>query len=144
MTETATAKAKQLLPLHDNTAPIVCTIGPDEKADRIAIVNRMRASTASIERTETGLLLQFPRTDAIRADLDRFAIDEKRCCQFWGFAVVDGDDDLALRWDGPPTATELLDTIERVLRSDMPVETIEGLLEPLTFKRLQSVRSPCG
>lgn len=128
MNDTATAKAKQLLPLHDDTAPIVCTIGPDEKAERIAIINRMRASTTSIERTDTGLLLQFPRTDAIRADLDRFAVDEKRCCQFWGFAVVDGADDLALRWDGPATAGELLDRIERVLRSDEPVETIEGLL----------------
>ena len=128
MTDTATAKAKQLLPLHDDTAPIVCTIGPDEKADRIAIVNRMRVAATSIERTGTGLLLQFPRTDAIRADLDRFAIDEKRCCQFWGFAVVDGAYDLALRWDGPATAGELLDAIERVLRSDEPVETIEGLL----------------
>ena len=37
-------------------------------------------------------------------------------------------DDLALRWDGPATAAKLLDTIERVLRSDESVSTIEGLL----------------
>jgi hypothetical protein len=128
MTETAATKAKKLLPLNDGTAPIVCTIGDDEKADRIAIIERMRGAATSIERTNTGLLLRFPRTNAIRADLDRFAIDEKRCCQFWGFAVVDGTDDLALRWDGPDTAGELLDSIERVLRSDAPIESIEGLL----------------
>jgi len=128
MTDTARTKAKRLLPLFDDTAPIVCTIGDDEKADRIGIVERMRASASAIERTDTGLLLQFPRAEAIRADLDRFAIDEKRCCQFWGFAVLEGYDDLALRWDGPATAGELLDAIERVLRSDEAVTTIEGLL----------------
>ena len=128
MTETAATKAKKLLPLNDGTAPIVCTIGDDEKADRIAIIERMRGCATSIERTDVGLLLQFPRTDATRADLERFAIDEKRCCQFWGFAVVDGDDDLALRWDGPATAVGLLDTIAQVLRSEKPVSSIEGLL----------------
>ena len=127
MTDAADTRAKRLLPLHDDAAPIVCTIGDDEKADRVAIIERMRETATSIERTETGLLLQFPRDDAIRADRDRFAVDERRCCQFWGFAVVDGADDLALRWDGPATAGQLLDTIERVLRSDAPV-TMEGLL----------------
>ncbi len=126
--DTATAKAKRLLPLHDDSAPIVGTIGADEKADRLAILERMRATATSIERTDTGLVLEFRRTDAIRADLDRFADDEKRCCQFWGLAVVDGDADVALRWDGPATAAGLLDTIERVLRSHEPVTTIEGLL----------------
>lgn len=43
------------------------------------------------------------------ADLRRFAVDEKRCCQFWGFAVATTDHDLTLRWDGPPNTVEILD-----------------------------------
>ena len=129
MTDTTpAARAKQLLPLYDDDAPIVCTIGGDEKADRIAVMNRMRSEMTSLERTDTGLLLQFPRTASIEDDVRRFALDEKRCCQFWGFAVLDSDDELVLRWDGPPTAGPLLDTLESVLRSDEPIERIEGLL----------------
>jgi hypothetical protein len=128
VTETAGTKAKRLLPLFDETAPIVCTIGDDEKAERVATIERFRAALLSIERTDTGLLLQLPRTDALRADLERFAVDEKRCCQFWGFAVVESENDLALRWDGPPSAGELLDAIERVLRGESAVSSIEALL----------------
>lgn len=127
MTDTA-AKAKKLLPLHDDTAPIACTIDDDEIADRIAIVERMRAAMTSIERTDTGLLLQFPREDAIGADVRRFAIDEKRCCQFWGFAVIEGDHELVLRWDGPPTAGDLLDRLDVLLRSEDPVAIVGGFL----------------
>jgi hypothetical protein len=127
MTE-STDKARKLLPLHDDSEPIVCTIGDDEKAERIELLNRMRTTLVGIDRSEHGLLLEFPRTDAIDADLRRFAVDEKRCCQFWGFAVVESDDTLVLRWDGPDTAAPLLDTIEEVLRSGTPIEAIEGLL----------------
>ena len=129
MTDTsAAARAKRLLPLYDDAAPIMCTIGDDEKADRVSVMDRMRTSMTSLERTATGLLLQFPRGESIEADVRRFALDEKRCCQFWGFAVIDGDDQLVLRWDGPPTASALLDALETVLRSDVPIERIEGLL----------------
>ena len=124
----AAARAKRLLPLHDDTAPIVCTIGDDEKADRVTLLERMRQTATTIERTETGLLLEFERNESTVADAHRFAVDEKRCCEFWGFAVVEGDDDLALRWDGPPAAAEVLDRLEAVLRSDAPIESISGLL----------------
>ena len=127
MTDIA-AKAKTLLPLYDDSAALACTIGADEIPDRIAIVERMRVAMTSIERTDTGLLLRFPREDAIEADVRRFAVDEKRCCQFWGFAVLDGDDELVLRWDGPPTAGDLLDRLDALLRSNEPIESVQGLL----------------
>lgn len=125
---TPVQRAKRLLPLHDESQPIVCTIGDDEKAERIAMIERLRDASTAVERTATGLLLVLPRTDAVDADARRFVIDEKRCCQFWEFAIVDGEDELVLRWDGPPSASALLDTIERVLRSDEPVSSIEALL----------------
>ena len=126
--EGATAKARRLLPLFDASAPIVCTIGDDERTERIALLERMRAAMTALERTDTGLLLSFPRTDPVEVDVRRFAVDEKRCCQFWGFAVVEGDDELVLRWDAPADATALLERLEAVLRSDAPIDRIGGLL----------------
>jgi hypothetical protein len=129
MTETSSvAEAKRLLPVFDESASIVCTISEGDKADHLALIDRLRSAATSIERTPTGLLLQFPRTDATSADVRRFAVEEKRCCTFWGFAVVDGEDDIVLRWDGPPTVGGYFDTVERALRSDEPLESIEGLL----------------
>ena len=58
----------------------------------------------------------------------RFAVDEKRCCQFWGFAVIEGDDEIVLRWDGPASAGELLDRLDALLRSDDPVDSVQGFL----------------
>ena len=119
--------AKRLLPLYDESAPVACTIGADEIADRIATVARMRAAMTALERTDTGLLLQFPRDSLIEADVRRLAVDEKRCCQFWGFAVLDGDDSIVLRWDGPPEASVMLDRLDALLRSEEPVDSLQGL-----------------
>jgi len=129
MTEPASvAEAKRLLPMYDDAAPIVCTINDRDKADHLALFERLRAGATSIERTDTGLLLQFPHTAAMNADVRRFAADEKRCCTFWGFAVIDGDDEIVLRWDGPPNVGEYFELVERALRGDEPLDSIEGLL----------------
>ena len=121
-------RARRLLPLHDASVPVVCTIADDDKADRIELIVRLRAALTSLERTDTGLLLQLERSSSIDDDVRRFARDEKRCCRFWGFAVVEGDEEVVLRWDGPPGAAALLDTIEGVLRTDAPIDAISGLL----------------
>ena len=116
------------IPIYDATAPIVCTIGSEEIPDRIALVERMRERLAGIERSEHGLLLRFEPDDEVEADLQRFAVDEKRCCQFWGFAVEATGVDLALRWDGPPDAGELLDRLMAYFEGDTPLTEVTGLL----------------
>ena len=116
------------LPLFDATAPIVCTIGATEIPGRIEVLERMRHALTSIEATPTGLLLRFPDDPAVRADVERFALDEKRCCQFWGFEVTGGADGTTLRWVAPPDARDLLARIETVFRSDTPISTLDGLL----------------
>jgi hypothetical protein len=116
------------IPIYDATAPITCTINSDEISERIALVERMRQNLERVERTQHGLLLHFPDRPDIADDLSRFAVDEKRCCQFWGFAVDDTDDDLTLRWDAPPAAGELIAKIEAYLDGDEPLTSISGLL----------------
>ena len=116
------------IPIYDATAPITCTIGGDEVVGRIELVERMRNNLDRIERADHGLLLHFPPGADLEADLRRFAVDEKRCCQFWGFAIEATSDDLTLRWDGPPAAGDLLDQLLAYFEGDAPLTLISGLL----------------
>jgi hypothetical protein len=116
------------IPLYDATAPIACTIGDDEIPGRIELVARLRANARSVERTADGLLLRFAATAANEADVRRFAIDEERCCQFWGFAVDVSDDEVRLQWDGPPDVRDLLDHLHRYLTGTEPLDALAGLL----------------
>src|SRR4051794_31366013 len=94
--------ARERIPIYDATAPVACTISEAEIPDRIALLERMRASLDAIERTTTGLFLRFGDESAVRSDLVTFTADEKQCCQFWGFAIVDLPAGVGLRWDAPP------------------------------------------
>jgi hypothetical protein len=67
----------------------------------------MRAAMTRFERTPHGLLLHFPARTDIDTELRKFAIDEKGCCQFWGFAIdtiVSSDDMSAIT--GDPTSMQ--------------------------------------
>jgi hypothetical protein len=116
------------IPIYDATAPIACTIGSDEIPDRIALVERLRERLDRIERTEQGLLLHYAVDPEVEADLRRFAVDEKRCCAFWGFEVEAGAGALSLRWDGPPNAADLLDQLLGYFEGATPLSAITGLL----------------
>jgi hypothetical protein len=119
---------KKVIPLYDATAPIACTIDRGEIAERIEVVARMRGNLAGLERTEYGMLLTFPNRLDVDADLQKFAVDEKRCCQFWGFAVTAEQDALTLQWDGPPDAQEIVDRLQRFFEGDESASFLEGLL----------------
>jgi hypothetical protein len=116
------------IPLYDATAPIACAIADDEIPARIELVERLRANVRSVERTADGLLLRFAATAANEFDVRRFAIDEKRCCQFWGFAVDIIDDEVRLQLDGPADVRELLDRLHRYLTGTEPLDALAGLL----------------
>ena len=116
------------IPIYDATAPVVCTIGSAEIPERIELIERMRQRLHRIERTEHGLVLHYVPAPDVEADLRRFVVDEKRCCQFWGFAVAVAADDLTLRWDGPPNAGDLLDQLLAYFEGDGSLTDIVGLL----------------
>lgn len=116
------------IPIYDATAPVTCTVGSDEIPERIELVERMRHNLGQIDRTEHGMLLHFPNRADIEDDLRRFAVDEKRCCQFWGFAVDADPDGLTLRWDGPPDAEDLIGRLHAYFEGDEPLTSISGLL----------------
>jgi hypothetical protein len=117
------------IPIYDATEPVVCTIGTDEVPERVELIERMRSAMERVERTEHGLLLTFPASASIEADLRRFVVDEKRCCQFWGFEIGDGEGGaVTLRWDGPPEASGLVDGLVAFFEGDEPLTLLSGLL----------------
>ena len=118
---------RKAIPLYDETATISCSLTPEEIPARLATIERMRTDHTGLERTEHGLLLHFPPSAGLEADLRQFALDEKRCCQFWGFAVH-AEPGLALQWDAPPSATDLVDQLEAFFTGDDPAEVLSGLL----------------
>lgn len=117
----------KLIPLYDETAPVACTISEDEIPGRIELVQRMRSNLERVERTDHGMLLHFEVRPDIEADLRRFAVDEKRCCEFWGFDVLSAEG-LTLRWDAPPSAGELIDRLHAFFTGDEPTSALAGLL----------------
>lgn len=115
------------IPIYDATEPVTCTIGASEIPARLELVERMRTQVSSVDRTEHGMVLHFAGGAAVEADVRQFAVDEKRCCQFWGFEVLT-EDGLALRWDGPPSARALLDQLEAYFRGEGSIDALVQLL----------------
>jgi hypothetical protein len=118
----------KLIPIYDATAPITCTATSDALRTRIEQIERLRAAMTRVERIPHGLLLHFPDRPSVDAEVRRFAVDEKGCCQFWGFAIDTVDDELTLRWEGPPDTAALMDRLHAFLGSDQPLTAADGLL----------------
>jgi hypothetical protein len=118
----------KLIPIYDATAPVACTATGNEIQSRIQQVERMRSDLTRLEHTEHGLLLHFPNRSDVDAHLRTFTLDEKRCCAFWGFAVISSDDELTLRWDGPPDLVDFFQRLAAWLGGDEPLTADTGLL----------------
>ena len=116
------------IPIYDDTVPIVCTASSEEVPGRLETVERMRSYLRSIERTERGILLTFPAEPAAEAEVTQFTVDEKRCCQFWGFEIARVADAVTLRWEGPPSVDAFFDELLAFFESDEPLTALAGLL----------------
>lgn len=118
----------ELIPLYDETAPIACTLDATDLEARLEQMDRMRGSLVDTERTEHGLLLRFEPSPGVEDELARFVVDEKACCQFWGFDLSTGDGVIALRWDGPPSVSVLLDGLLAFFNGEASIDDVRGLL----------------
>jgi hypothetical protein len=116
------------IPISDDSQPITCSIDPSEVEARVEQIERLRQVLHAVERTEHGMLLRFPGRPEIEDDVRRFAVDEKRCCAFWGFAVEVTADEVALRWDAPPGAAQLVDQLLEYLAGQRSLASVAGLL----------------
>ena len=117
-----------LIPIYDATAPIVCTADSEEVPKRIEQIEWMRERLDQIERTENGLLLHFPNDRAMDAALRQFAVDEKGCCQFWGFNIETEQSQITLQWDGPPDVADFMNKLHEWFLGNEPLTADTGLL----------------
>ena len=116
------------IPLYDASVPIACTEAGENVLNRLAQIERLRATLSRIERTEHGMVLAFPDRPEVEADVRRFTVDEKRCCAFWGFDVSKAADEIVLRWDAPPALDDYVERLIGWFRSDEPLDAATGLL----------------
>ena len=115
------------IPIYDATVPIMCTADGEEIAGRIEQIERMRGALQSLDRTPDGLTLHFPNTTAVVEDVRQLTIDEKGCCQFWGFEISSTPQQIHLRWEGPPETTDFFAQLRAFFLSE-PVTAFDGLL----------------
>ena len=108
------------------SAPIVCTIDAAEIPARRELIDRIRTAVLALERTPDGFVLRLPSEAEV--DARAFALDEKRCCSFWGFDVTTDGETLALRWEGPPEVAPLIDQLTAYFRGEADLDSITGLL----------------
>lgn len=93
--------------MFDAREPIACTIEASQRSGRRDLLQLMRGATLEIERTEAGVVLSFPPSaDGL---FEQFSISEKQCCAFFGF----GFESQKLRWEAPPDASAMMDSIYR-------------------------------
>jgi hypothetical protein len=116
------------IPIYDDTVDVTCTATSAEIPVRIEQLERIRNELRGIERAPHGLLLHFADDPDLDAELRRFAVEEKGCCRFWGFAVEASNGDLTLRWDGPPTVDDFIDRLFDWFQGDEPLAVDSGLL----------------
>lgn len=121
------ADSRRSIPVHA-AAPLTCTITEGEVPGRIAQVERLRAALAAVERTADGLRLEWPADPELRADVERFIVDEQRCCSFWRFTRTEQDASLFLDWVGPPDAAPILDALLAYFTGDGPLALALDLL----------------
>ena len=116
------------IPIYDDTVAVACTAGADELPLRIEQIGRLRGYLVGLERTGDGVLLHLPKRPEVEAEVASFAVAEKACCAFWGFAVSTEGDEVLLRWEGPPSVAGVFDELVAFFEGDAPLTALHGLL----------------
>ncbi|MGH3443437.1 MAG: hypothetical protein ACRDUY_15605 [Nitriliruptorales bacterium] len=79
-----------------------CTLTPAQAAARTAddraLVERVRAT----ERRDLGLRVIFGESEETRRLVERFVVNESRCCGFFDCTVEVGDENVTLEITAPP------------------------------------------
>ena len=96
---------------------IACTLGPDERAGRLADWTTLLAGEGETGGLPHGVTARLPLEDGVRlefapgtsvTEIARLAAAEQGCCRFLGFAIVIDDRGLALQVHAPDGAADVV------------------------------------
>lgn len=95
-------------PTH--TAPIACTLGGGEYAERIRWIEALNRSSLRGHRQD-GFVLVLEYAPEAAAQLGDLVERERRCCAFLAFHVDESARNVRLRIEAPPEVRESIDVI---------------------------------
>lgn len=93
-----------------STAPIACTLGAGEYADRLEWIATLNRSALRFHRQD-GLALRLDYAPAAAAQVRELVAQEQECCAFLAFHVKERPDALALTITAPAAAADALDAL---------------------------------
>lgn len=100
---------------HASARAFFCTLPPAAlRQRRSEVLAAIRRRVEKIEETEAGFVFTFPRSEALRAELEDFVRFEAACCAFIDMRLTETDASIALVMQGgsgakPFIQAELID-----------------------------------
>ncbi len=106
MSETSTAELSATEP---STTELACSLNDEEHRERRKFVRQaLLPKILRTEKTASGLLLIFNKTEDLKSDVELFIELERQCCRFLHFDLKSGDTELLLTIEGPAEAKAVL------------------------------------
>ena len=95
---------------------IACSLTDDEKRERRILARKtLVPHIVGTNKLESGLKLIFSDSAEVRSDVESFATLERQCCGFLTFSITPPGDGLTLTIEGPPDASEIIESfIEQI------------------------------
>lgn len=105
----AAPSVESFIPLTTaGSAPIACTLAPEEMGTRLDDWQRLLALAAERRPLKGGLMLIFPQGAAVVAELARLAAAEQECCAFFDFRMHLTGSTVEFEVRAAPEAQELI------------------------------------
>jgi len=126
----AKTNTSEIAPITGNGpgTSLACSLNDDEYRERRAMVRKsLLPHILDTRPLEAGLLILFPDTGPIRADVETFARLERECCGFLNFTVKQTDEGLTLAIEGSPEAQSMIETFAKAVHRKDVTEMMFGV-----------------
>ncbi len=102
-------------------APIACSLGAAEMADRLATVAAIgQRSLVAVEGSAAAPRLRFRADPETRAELERFVAAEQRCCAFLDLSLRESGGQLELKIGSPAAGAPVVEELVAAFAGDRP------------------------
>lgn len=106
--------------MSEEEVPIACTLGAGDYQERVAWLAALN-QRALRHHHRQDLRLEVTYAADAHADVTRLVEQERACCPFLAFSVVEGGDDVQLVIQAPEAAREAADALFAAFVAKAPV-----------------------